>query len=556
MSRLPVLLASVCCAAALTCVASPDISPDVGEVPFAPPPHSGLTDDWVRGPFIEIYVRGFKDSNGDGHGDLQGVIEKLDYLQAMGFRGIWLMPIFDSSDANHGYAIKNYRAIESRYGTEADLLRLIAEMHKRNMGLLLDYVPNQASAQHPLFQDSIRRDSPWRNYFVWAEGAKPEGWSGYTGESWHELSGAWYYGVYDIAMPDWNWHNPDVLEFHLRNMRYWLNRGVDGFRQDAVGPLVENGRLAWVNQPESLAMMGHFSRQLRRYPGARYQVCEAPSEAAGYAAEDACGSAFAFGLQTAILRSATLGRVDRDLIAYLRQQPVARMGTFLSNHDTFPGPRVYQQVGGDLADYRLAAATQYLLPGVPFTLYGEEIGMSMSSNAGGSDEQIRAPLPWSGEQTEVKDSNGETHIDVAGFTRLPEGRTNRLFRPLPDNWRQFNVASQLNTPGSLLHFYRELIALRRAHDALSIGDYQHLQAQRLSDGEDSAHVFTFIRQHGRQRLLVAINYANQAQNVRLPLKKARLQRLWQSAEVSTGRTRQQANTLQMPAKSVAVWRVQ
>lgn len=534
---------------------------DVGDVPFLPLAAERAPDNWARGPMVEIYVRGFKDSNGDGHGDLNGVTEKLDYLKSVGFTGIWLMPIFDSSDDNHGYAVQNYRKIEPRYGTEADLQRLVQEAHKRGMGIMLDYTLNQASNEHPLFESAMDSNSPYRDWFIWSK-EKPDGWSGYSDDPWHPLNGNWYYGVYDRIMPDFNWHNPAVMDFHLNNVRYWMNRGIDGLRLDAVGPLVENGPLAWVNQPQSMAITHRIGQELQRYPGRTYQVCEAPSEAAGFAAADACGSAFAFGLQTAIIRSAQLGRVDRDLAGFLQRQPLARMATFLSNHDTFPGLRVQHQMSGDAGDYRIAAATQYLLPGIPFTLYGEEIGMSLSTSAGATDEQIRAPMPWTGED-QLTDAAGKTVHTFAGFTALAPSQVKRLFRPLPDNWRTSNVAAQEADPDSLLHFYRQLIRLRNSSPALVDGSFRRLEtfigrsesSKRLDQPTET--VFSFVRETENERVLVVINYSNQSARARVKLPAVQLQQLGgaTAARLGQGRSRTSGPVVELPGKSFVVYRI-
>ena len=531
----------------------------VGEVPFSPLPGERAPADWAQGPIIEIYVRGFKDSNGDGHGDLNGVTEKLDYLKSVGFTGIWLMPIFDSSDNNHGYAVQDYRRIEPAYGTEADLLRLVREAHQRGMGIMLDYTLNQTSTQHPLFLSAMDSKSPYRDWFIWSK-QKPEGWSGYSDDPWHPLNDEWYYGVYDRAMPDFNWHNPAVMDFHLNNVRYWMNRGIDGLRLDAVGPLVENGPLAWVNQPQSLAITHRIGAELKRYPGTTYQVCEAPSDAAGFAAADACGAAFSFGLQPAIIRSAQLGWVDRDLTGFLERQPISRMATFLSNHDTFPGLRLQHQMQGDAGDYKIAAATQYLLPGVPFTLYGEEIGMSLSSAAGATDEQIRAPMPWTGQDT-VSDAQGNTVHTFAGFTALPPRQVKRLFRPLPDNWRTFNVAAQEADPASLLNHYRQLIQLRKSSRALTAGSYRRIEAfmgktaasKRL---DQPAHtILSFVREAKNERVLVLINYASQQGRARVKLPASRLEAMGGATSARLIQRRGSDPIIELPGKSFVVYRI-
>lgn len=530
--------------------ASAQISDDEGDVPVQAI-NSTLPESWVKGPFIEIYVRGFKDSNGDGHGDLNGVIEKLDYLKSLGFTGIWLMPVFESEDHNHGYAPANFRLIERKYGSNADMQRLLNEAHQRGIGIMLDYIPNHAASTHPIFQASMQPDSPYRDWFVWGDAAAAEGWSGFTGAPWVETPNGWFYAVYDTYLPDFNWRNPAVTNFHLNNLKFWLNQGVDGFRMDAVGALVENGPSNWQNQPENYGILKQLQQQLQQYPGQHPMVCEGPGDPAGYASADACGSAFAFGLQNAIIKSAQLGRVDRNMVSFLEKQPVARMGTFLSNHDTFAGVRIFNQLDGDLKAYKLAAATQYLIPGTPYTLYGEEVGMSMASaNAGGTDEQIRSTMPWTGEASTV-DANGKTFYTFGGFTRLEQGRQKRLFRAGPENGKTFNVADEEKTPDSLLNFYRTLIKLRRDTPALLSDTYQRVEALNVTSRKIDDAVFAFTRGSGAERVLVAINYGMSTASVNIKANPGTP--LWQTLEAKISRKPKGQTQIQLPAQSFEVY---
>lgn len=530
--------------------ASAQISDDEGDVPVQAI-NSTLPESWVKGPFIEIYVRGFKDSNGDGHGDLNGVIEKLDYLKSLGFTGIWLMPVFESEDHNHGYAPANFRLIERKYGSNADMQRLLNEAHQRGIGIMLDYIPNHAASTHPIFQASMQPDSPYRDWFVWGDAAAAEGWSGFTGAPWVETPNSWFYAVYDTYLPDFNWRNPAVTNFHLNNLKFWLNQGVDGFRMDAVGALVENGPSNWQNQPENYGILKQLQQQLQQYPGQHPMVCEGPGDPAGYASADACGSAFAFGLQNAIIKSAQLGRVDRNMVSFLEKQPVARMGTFLSNHDTFAGVRIFNQLDGDLKAYKLAAATQYLIPGTPYTLYGEEVGMSMASaNAGGTDEQIRSTMPWTGEASTV-DANGKTFYTFGGFTRLEQGRQKRLFRAGPENGKTFNVADEEKTPDSLLNFYRTLIKLRRDTPALLSDTYQRVEALNVTSRKIDDAVFAFTRGSGAERVLVVINYGMSTASVNIKANPGTP--LWQTLEAKISRKPKGQTQIQLPAQSFEVY---
>ena len=452
---------------------------------------NGLPQDWQRkGVFIEILVRAYQDSNGDGIGDLNGVTARLDYLKALGVSGIWLMPIFKSADHDHGYAVVNYREIEPDYGTLADFDRLLAEAHQRGIGVIVDYVINHSSAEHPLFEDAY--DHPNSVYADWYlfKDSPQKGWNTFAGDPWREAGQRWYYAVFDPAMPDFNLRNPRVVDFHLDNLRFWLNRGVDGFRFDAVGVLFENRAIAWENQPENHVLMKRVRGLLDSYDN-RFMVCEAPGDPAAFAAPDSCGSAFAFGLQKHIIASVKLGRVKPDLLYTLSSQPVARMATLLANHDAFAGARLFKQFNGDEKSYRVAAATLLTLPGTPFIYYGEEIGLSHAEPVQQDDQAIRGPMSWSAEPQ-------------AGFTR-----GDKLFRPLVGNWKTHNADAEQREPGSLLNHYRRLIALRRAEPALSIGSFTPLSVK-------DAPILAFVREHEGTHLLVLINYAYQDATLALP----------------------------------------
>jgi glycosidase len=454
---------------------------DLGPV-IAAPTDSGLPDGWDRkGVFIEILVRAYQDSNGDGIGDLNGVTRRLDYLQSLGVRGIWLMPVFASGDHDHGYGPTDLRAIEPDYGTLADFDRLLAEAHKRGMGVILDYVINQSGAAHPVFKSAAAgASSPYRDWYVFSA-REVTGWMGYDGNPWRRNGSDWYYAAFDVDMPDWNLRNPAVVDFHLDNLRFWLNRGVDGFRFDAVGMLFENGPAAWENQPENHLLMKRAQALLASY-GKRYMVCEAPSDPAAFAAADSCGSAFAFGLQPHIIESVQTGRLMPGMLAALRTMPVERTGTLLSSHDSYAGTRLYKQLDGDEARYKLAAATLLTLPGRPFLYYGEEIGLALAQPVSYPDQSIRGPMSWD-------------DMPNAGFTRHAAP-----FRPLVTNWRTHNVALEERQPASLLHWYRALIALRNAHPALQTGTFEPL-------AKGNEPIFSFVREADGERLLVLINYS-------------------------------------------------
>lgn len=506
--------------------------PDVGDVAIQKI-ESGLPQDWYKkGVFIEIYVRGYQDSNGDGKGDFKGLTSRLDYLKSLGVTGIWLMPTTVSKDHDHGYAVTNYRDVEPNYGTLADFDVFIAEAHKRGIGVIMDYVMNHSSSSHPIFNDADEdAKSPYRSWYNF-ELEQPEGWNGYAGDPWHQAQHGYFYGVFSDSMPDWNLKNPDVIKFHHNNLKFWLNRGVDGFRFDATGVLVENSKVGWENQPENHQIMKGVHDLLGEY-GNKYLVCEAPSDPAAFSGKDSCGSAFSFGLQKYIIKSIKFGKVSPDVEHFLSKLPVAEMGTILANHDSFAGSRLMKQFANNEKEYRLATATLLTLPGIPFIYYGEEIGMDVSQS-GYEDQEIRGPMSWSNERK------------GAGFS-VPK---KNIFRTLADNFETNNVEAQEKDPASLLNFYRALIALRKAEPALQTGNYV-----RVPFADQS--LFAFTRNLNGQSLLVVLNYSEKPITANLKLDKTlngSLAAVYPSTEKELN-AKKGAVKISLPASGFAVYRL-
>jgi glycosidase len=446
---------------------------------------SALAAGWSQGPFMQIYVRAYQDSDGDGKGDLKGLIQRLDYLQDLGIKGLWLLPVTESSDRDHGYAVKNFRAIEPDYGTLADFELLLAEAHKRGMGVIMDFVINHGSNQHPLFLNSSSSAThAQRNYFVW-QNPKPAGWQIYGQDPWYASNWAngFYFAGFSNTMPDFNWRATEVATFHHDNLRYWLNKGVDGFRFDAVGNLVENSASAWEVQPENHVVMNNVRQTLQQY-SQRYMVCEAPANSLAFAQTNSCGSAFAFDLSSSIVGAAK-GDVAaiQKLADYYKNRP-ATLAPFVSNHDRFAGDRLWNQVQGNVAQYKLAAASYLLLPGTPFIYYGEEIGMAAANTLTG-DWSIRTPMSWT--------------ADAKGFSN------GSPFRALSSNISTQNVAQQLSDSNSLQQHYKKLLVLRNSQVALSSGTYEGAWANQKTMG--------FQRVSGNDKVMVLLNYDTASANL-------------------------------------------
>ncbi len=477
--------------------AAPDAALDIHPVPALASP-SALPEGWQHGAFMEVFVRGWRDSDGDGIGDLRGLTQTLDHLQELGVRGIWLMPVTANADGDHGYATTDFRAIAPEYGTLQDFDELLRQAHRRGIGVIMDYVINHAAAEHPMFllaRDSA--DSPWRDWFVWAD-EPPQGWDIWGKNPWyHTASQPWlhqgpvkdlpapppgargfYFGTFGPHMPDFNFHHPQVLAYHEDSLRFWLNRGLDGFRLDAVPHLVENSARDWNDQPQSRALTKRLQTLIKSYPR-RHVVCEATAKPGDYGDDAVCGGAFAFGhVQHHVLAArGQAASVEQVARYYLQASP--NMAAFVSNHDIFAGRRLWDQVEGDPAAYRMAAAGYLLQPGTPFIYYGEEVGQAGVPGLP-ADQPLRGPLSWAPDPAR------------GGFT------TGTPYRPLAPNVTTHNVQTARQDPHSLWAFYRAMLKLRNTLPSMARGSYEHARADGL--------VAQWQRRLGRERSVVLINY--------------------------------------------------
>ena len=436
----------------------------------------------------EIFVRSFFDSDGDGIGDLEGLTQKLDYVndgnprstRSLGAKCIWLMPV-DASPSYHGYDVKNYYRVNPEYGSNADFKRLVAAAHRRGIRVLVDLVLNHASSEHPYFKEAVHDPaSPHRSWFRFSPTAPAE--RGPWGQQvWHKSPerDEYYYGIFYSGMPDLNYQNPDVRAEAARVARFWLTEmGVDGFRLDAVPYLVEeNGAVA--NTAGTHAVLREFAASVRRTaPGAFTvgEVWDSIGTVLPYY-PDQLDAYFAFELSDALLDAVRTSTAQNLLAKYARMQravPATRYSPFQRNHDQ---TRTVTALGGDLRAARLSAELLLTLPGLPFVYYGEELGMTGDK----PDERLRTPMHW-------------TRGHAAGFT------TGAAWEPLQPDSATANVAVQNGDPGSLLNHYRRLIHLRASNRALGAGDFLPLESS------DPA-VAAFLRRDGARAVLVVANLA-------------------------------------------------
>jgi alpha-glucosidase len=479
-----------------------------------------MADPWWKSAVLyQIYPRSFKDSDGDGVGDLRGIVEQLPYLVELGVDALWLSPIFASPMVDFGYDISDYAAVDPLFGSMADFDALLHEAHARGLKVLLDFVPNHTSIEHPWFRESRKsRTSAKRDWYIWRDstpdGGPPNNWlSEFGGAAWtyDEAAGQYYYHAFLAAQPDLNWRNPAVRAAMHEVMRFWFGRGVDGFRVDVIWHLIKDSQFR-DNPPNPDFRAGDppHRRQLPLYSADQSEVHDLIRELRGvidefserlligeiylpldrlvtYYGRNIAGVHLPFNFS--LLETPWNARAVAQLID--RYEALLPEGAWpnwvLGNHDR---PRVVSRVGQ--AQARVAAMLLLTLRGTPTLYYGDEIGLpQVAIPADRVQDPFEKNVPGLGRdgcRTPMQWDAGA----FAGFSEvLP-------WLPLAEGFARNNVAGQRSDPASLFNLYRRLIALRSARPALSRGAYRPLEA----DGD----VLAYIRETEDDRLLVALNF--------------------------------------------------
>lgn len=445
---------------------------------------------WNDEVFYEVFVRSFYDSDGNGRGDFQGLIQKLDYLNDgdpntttdLGVTALWLMPIFPSP-SYHGYDVTDYRNVNSQYGTIEDFKLFLAEAHQRGIKVIIDFVVNHTSEQHPWFLESDDGEgSPKRDWYIWS--ATNPGYTGPWGQTvWHSKNSAYYYGVFWSGMPDLNFKNEEVTNEIEDLTKFWFSEiGVDGFRIDAAKHLIEEGT-AQENTPATLAWWrDYYAFQKNLDPGLMTvgEVWTSTANVVPYTDErfDYC---FEFDLSYAIIDAANNGNLSglkSKIQEVVDSYPALQYGTFLTNHDQ---NRVIEALGGDVNKSKIAASILLTLPGIPYLYYGEEVGMKGVK----PDENIRRPMQW-------------TDGANAGFT------TGTPWRGINSNYTTFNVSTMQSDPNSLWNHYRTLIHARVSSESLRLGNYQELNSS-------SGSVMAYLRNSDNESTLILHNVTSESQ---------------------------------------------
>ncbi|MBI5930763.1 MAG: DUF3459 domain-containing protein [Chloroflexi bacterium] len=505
-------------------------------------PNSNETLWWQRGVIYQIYPRSFKDNNNDGIGDLKGVITKLDYLSELGIDTLWLSPIYPSPMADFGYDVSDYCDINPMFGTLADFDTLIKEAHQRGLYVIIDFVPNHSSDQHPWFVESrSSRNNPKRNWYFWEDpkedGSLPNNWLSVFGGpawEWDETTQQYYLHSFLKEQPDLNWRNPEVKQAMFDAIQFWLERDVDGFRIDVAHYIMKDPHLS--DNPPNLEKtigfkpMGEYDSQLHvndighrdihvvmrefralldRYSTSRprFSVGEIHifdwAKWATYYGEklDELHMPFNFGFIGAAWNPQAFQKVIEGVEGALPQG--AWPNYVLGNHDEH---RIASRIGPESA--RTAMMLLLTLRGTPTIYYGDEIGMH--------DVDIPPELeqdPWGknvqgigvGRDPERTPMQWDTTPN-AGFS-APGVQT---WLPVADDYTEINVASQRNDPNSTLTFSRRLLALRRATPALHAGKYSTVQ-------QANGQCLVYLREYQGEQWLVALNFSSEAQDLHLPI---------------------------------------
>ena len=450
-----------------------------------------------RGVYYEIFVRSFADSDGDGIGDFNGVTAKLDYLKELGIDGIWLMPI-NESDSYHGYDVTDYYAVNSDYGTEADFKKMLEEAHKRGIKVIMDFVINHTSNNHPWFKASKDGDSKYRDYYTWAAKDDPDfdssDRSPWGSQEWHKSGDSYFFGMFSSGMPDLNYSNEEVRKEVKAAAEKWLELGVDGFRLDAAMHIFGDNENKHIEDQlaENLKWWNEFAISCEEVNPNVYLVGEAwqGNEAlAEYAQPFDTKFDFAFEetLMQAIKSESTIHSTSDSLAGFLEE--VQRQhyeadgkyidGVFGTNHDQ---NRIVSQTFSE-EQARLVANVYLTLDGNPYIYSGEEIGMQGEK----PDERIREPFKWTADGSGM-DTDWEDMLSNESTTALSE---------------------QMEDEGSMYHYYKKLISVRKNSEALSKGKFEAIDA-----GSDD--VMAYRRVSDSQTVYAVHNFTDEKATVKLP----------------------------------------
>lgn len=503
---------------------------------------------WKEAVAYQVYPRSFYDTNGDGIGDIRGVIEKLDYLKDLGIDVIWLSPVYESPNDDNGYDISDYKDIMAEFGTMDDLDELLAGAHKRGMKLIMDLVINHTSDEHEWFIESrSSKDNPYRDYYIWhpgnEKGERPNNWESIFSGSvweWDEETEEYYMHIFSKKQPDLNWENPKVRQSLYDMVNWWLDKGIDGFRVDAITHIKKKPGFPDLPNPKNKDVVPSFDYHMNQ-PGIGNYLTElvdetfakhdimTVGEANGVKIEDAeewVGEKNGYFDMIFQFEHLNLWDYEEafDLMSFKKIMTEWQNGLdgigwnalFIENHDLV---RAVSSLGNDGALRKTSAKAlgmmYFFMQGTPFIYQGQEIGMTNvqfdsledyddieSVNRTkvlieeGMDEKEAMEYLWENSRDNVRTPMQWDTTPEAGFT------TGTPWLPVNDNYADINVAESLQDPNSIYHFYREMIEVRRDSETLIYGSYELIE-------EEHASVYAYLRHGQEEDYLVVVNMFDQ-----------------------------------------------
>jgi len=517
---------------------------------------------WKESVVYQIYPRSFNDSNGDGIGDIRGIIEKLDYLKELGIDVIWLSPVYESPNDDNGYDISNYQKVMDEFGTMEDWDHMLSEIHKRGMKLIMDLVVNHTSDEHHWFAESRKsKDNPYRDYYIWRpgkNGAEPNNWeANFSGSAWkHDATTDEYFlHLFSKKQPDLNWENPELRHEVYDMMTWWLDKGIDGFRMDVVnfiskdqrfpdGEPVEgkkyvSGHQYFMNGPR----VHEFLQEMNKEVLAHYDIMTVgempgvtPEEGLLYTGEDRNELNMVFHFEHMDLGSGSGGKWDvqpwslvelKDILSkwQVELENDGWNSLYWNNHDQ---PRVVSRFGDD-KEYReisakMLATTLHMMKGTPYIYQGEEIGMTNVKFPSINDYRDIETLNMYKEKMEegknVEDVMESIYIKSRDNARTPMQWDNSENAGFTDeepwiavnsNYKAINANDAIANPESIFHYYKELIQLRKKHPIIVYGKYELLDP-------DSEDLFAYTRTYEGEQLLVLSNFTKNELSYDVPAK--------------------------------------
>ena len=516
---------------------------------------------WKESVVYQIYPKSFKDSNGDGIGDIKGIIEKLDYLKELGVNVLWISPMLESPQDDNGYDISDYRRIYEDYGTMEDYEEMLSEAHKRDIKVLMDLVVNHTSDEHNWFIESRKsKDNPYRDYYIWKDpvnGKEPNNWGGvFGGSAWEydEKKQMYYLHLFSKKQPDLNWENEKVRREVYDMMTFWCKKGIDGFRMDVISMISKNQ--AFPDGEVKNGLYGDFNpycvhgpriheflQEMNKEVLSRYDIMTVGEtsgvtieEAQKYAGEDrnelnmvfqfehvedACGD---YGKWTTT--KFNFRDFKKTMIKWQEElQGKAWNSLFLGNHDQ---PRSVSRFGNDNPAYRetsakMLATCLHMMQGTPYVYQGEELGMTNAYFDKLEDYRDIESINFFTELTEAGIMTPEYMMKCLMLRSRDNARTPMQWNDsaqggftsgepwirINSNYKEINAAQQLGDPDSVFHYYQKLIRLRKEKDIIVYGDFEALC-------RDDDKIFAYTRKLDQKKLLTVCNFSDQNAEMDIP----------------------------------------